>query len=434
MAREPLGGEDAAWLHMEDETNPMVINMVLELAGPLPPDRFAELLARLASRPRFRARMVAPKLHVGFPSWEEAADFDVAHHVEHVRLDAGDGALQTFVGGVVSTLLDTERPLWRIIVIDRPGAGTTLLVRIHHAMADGFALLGVLLSLCDDGVASEITPPIQRPGRAATAIAAAAALQRLVFLPTDPRTSLKGPLGRTKRVAWSRPLPLDAVKRVARAASATVNDVLVATAAGALARHLARQGDGVKALEIHAMVPVNLRTTVTTTSLGNRFGLVILGLPVGVSDPLARVAAVKQRMKLLKGTPEAVVTHALLRGMGWAPRPVEDLAVAFFGTKASLVLTNVPGPRVPVKIAGVTVSRLIFWVPQSGRMGLGISIFSYAGEVTIGVLADAGLLPDPEALVADLHAEFAALEAEALAEPSVRGERSTAATTATSAR
>ncbi|HSO32083.1 MAG TPA: wax ester/triacylglycerol synthase domain-containing protein, partial [Labilithrix sp.] len=313
MAREPLGGEDAAWLHMEDETNPMVINMVLELAGPLPPDRFAELLARLASRPRFRARMVAPKLHVGFPSWEEAADFDVAHHVEHVRLDAGDGALQTFVGGVVSTLLDTERPLWRIIVIDRPGAGTTLLVRIHHAMADGFALLGVLLSLCDDGVASEITPPIQRPGRAATAIAAAAALQRLVFLPTDPRTSLKGPLGRTKRVAWSRPLPLDAVKRVARAASATVNDVLVATAAGALARHLARQGDGVAALEIHAMVPVNLRTSVTTTTLGNRFGLVILGLPVGVSDPLARVAAVKQRMKLLKGTPEAVVTHALLR-------------------------------------------------------------------------------------------------------------------------
>jgi diacylglycerol O-acyltransferase len=114
---------------------------------------------------------------------------------------------------------------------------------------------------------------------------------------------------------------------------------------------------------------------------------------------------------LLKGTPEAYVTHALLRVLGWSPRPIEDLGVWFFGLKASVVLTNVPGPRTQLRLAGVPVSRMMFWVPQSGRMGLGISIFSYAGTVTIGIIADAGLVPDPAALVADVDAEFLALSA-----------------------
>src|SRR6476620_10750863 len=92
------------------------------------------------------------------------------------------------------------------------------------------------------------------------------------------------------------------------------------------------------------------------------------------------------------------------------------MAVRFFGAKASVVLTNVPGPRTRLELAGVPVSRLMFWVPQSGHMGLGISIFSYAGTVTIGVIVDAGLVPDPDALVADMHVEFAALRAQAWAE------------------
>jgi hypothetical protein len=104
--------------------------------------------------------------------------------------------------------------------------------------------------------------------------------------------------------------------------------------------------------------------------------------------------------------------------MGWAPRLIEDFGVSFFGKKASLVLTNVPGPRDHLRLCGVPLRRLMFWVPQSGRMGLGISIFSYAGEVTIGIIADGGLVPDPELLVADFHVEFAALEAHA------RGSRS----------
>src|SRR4051812_45257099 len=152
MAHDLLGGEDAAWLHMDDATNPMIVNAVLELAAPLPLHQVHALAAGLASKPRFRSRLVAPPLHVGLPSWQPVADFDLHKHVEHVHLaSADDDALRALICGAVSKQLDEDLPLWHIHAIERPGAGTTLLVRVHHAVADGFALLGVLLSLCDDG-------------------------------------------------------------------------------------------------------------------------------------------------------------------------------------------------------------------------------------------------------------------------------------------
>lgn len=415
MTHDVLGGEDAAWLHMEDETNPMVVNGVLELAERLDVARVRALLEPVAKIPRFRSRVVESALHAGLPHWEEVASFELSRQIEHVTLESADDAtLRAFVGTAVSTLLDRNEPLWRVYVIDRPSRGTTLLYRIHHAVADGFALLGILLSLCDEGAGGRAAPSaIARRAGLATTLACTKSLARVVTLPRDPHTQLKGPLGRHKNVAWSAPIALDDVKSIAHASSATVNDVLVATASGAIGRYLARGGQDVEALEIRAMLPVDLRGGAAPTDLGNRFGLFVLGLPVGIRDPLTRVAAVKQRMDLLKGTPEAVVTHALLRVLGWSPRPIEDLGVWFFGLKASVVLTNVPGPRTRLRLGGVPVSRMMFWVPQSGRMGLGISIFSYAGNVTIGIIADAGLVPDPDALVADVDAEFLALQTEA---------------------
>lgn len=418
MARERLGGEDAAWLHMEAPTNPMVVNAVVELAAPLPARDAYALFERLAALPRFRARVVDPPLRVGLPSWEDAPEFELTRHVEHVELDvADDAALRAFLGAAVGRLLDPRYPLWHVYFIDRPGAGTTLLCRVHHAIGDGFALLDVLLSLCDQHGAMRDRPAVPpRNGRSGAVLRSVQALARLISLPTDPRTLLKGPLGIDKRVAWSAPLSLAVVKNMARMTSATVNDVLVSVTAAALGTYLARRGEDTSGLDLHAMVPVNLRAGRAAKNLGNEFGLVVLGLPLGACDPIARVAAVKERMKRLKATPEAIVTNGLLRALGWAPRALEDLAVTFFGNKASLVLTNVPGPRAPLRLAGVLVSRIQFWVPQSGRVGLGISIFSYAGEISIGVLSDAAILPDPESLVADLHDAFAGLAAQLRAE------------------
>jgi hypothetical protein len=408
MAHELLGGEDAAWLRMEESTNPMIVNGVLELAAPLALADAFVLLARLASIPRFRAR-VAPPAMLGRPSWQGVDDFDITQHVERVELaEKGEAALRSFIAGAVGGLLDPRRPLWHAYVIDRPGAGTTILCRVHHCLGDGFALLGVLLSLCDQAALGRVNVP--RAASRGALRSSAKALWRMVTLPPDRRTLLKGPLGTEKRVAWTDPVALTSIKEVARRSMATVNDVLVAVTAGALGRYLSRRGDATEGLELHAMVPVNLRSA-GPSDLGNRFGLVLLGLPIGLDEPEVRVGAVKQRMKLLKATPEALVAHALLRAMGWAPRAIEDLAVTFFGKKTSLVLTNVPGPRTRLTLGGIDVSRIMFWVPQAARMGLGISIFSYAGEVTIGVLSDAGLVPDPETLVADMHAELFALGA-----------------------
>jgi len=131
-----------------------------------------------------------------------------------------------------------------------------------------------------------------------------------------------------------------------------------------------------------------------------------MALPIGIAEPLERLVVVKKRMDDLKSSPEAVVGFAILQAMGFAPTEVESMGVQFFASKASLVLTNVPGPRQKLYFAGSRIDGLMFWVPQSGRMGLGVSIISYAGEVVVGVITDAGLASDPESIVEALHTEF----------------------------
>jgi hypothetical protein len=143
--------------------------------------------------------------------------------------------------------------------------------------------------------------------------------------------------------------------------------------------------------------------------LGNRFGLVFVELPVGLPEPRARLSECKRRLDALKGSPQAVLVYALLQLAGRLPIWGEGLLVDIFGARATAVATNVPGPRLPLRFAGRPVRQIMFWVPQSGRLGLGVSILSYAGEVRVGIAADAGLIPDPERLVAEYAASFAQL-------------------------
>ena len=406
--RDRLGGADAAWLHMEEPTNPMVVNALLELGGRLDFGQFLGIVERMVSAaPHFRARVAEGRLGLGVPHWEPDPHFELSRHVERVLIDEGEAALRSFIGERLGTQLEISRPLWRFYVIERDHENTILLCRIHHSIADGFALMGLLLSLCDEHAPTRVREVTRgfRPGRVPEQ---AASLARLVTLLPDPKTQLKKPLSNAKRVAWTRPIPLGEVKAVAHALSATVNDVLVSVVAGALRTFLHAHGDTVD--QVRAMVPVNLRVlSGSTNDLGNQFGLVILGLPVGIGEPISRVFETSHRMNRLKSSPEAVVTLAVLRAMGWAPNLVEHLGVSFFGSKCSLVLTNVPGPRERLHLCGVPLDRLLFWVPQSARMGLGISIFSYANEVTIGVLSDAAVLAEPQVVADALEAELALL-------------------------
>jgi WS/DGAT/MGAT family acyltransferase len=437
---------DAAWLGMEDPTNLMMVTGVLALAGPVDRKRLRLLLdRRLKPFGRFHQRVVRPRSRGNLPHWEVDEHFAIENHLSRVALPApgGDAELRDMVSDLMSVPLDFSKPLWHMHVIDGYGEGSVILTRVHHSIADGIALVRVMLSLTDESPnprparaqKKEAAPGFRLPlawlpaaigrglvggreliansGRtldmARTGAQGAYRLGRLVLLPPDPPTVFKGELGRSKRAAWSESVPLEDFKTIGKAFGATVNDVLVATATGALRRYLERRGERTAGIAIRASVPVNLRPADQAHKMGNAFGLVFLTLPIGISDPARRLRAIKKEMDELKGSPEALVSFGVLSLMGLAPVEVEQLGLRFFGSKATAVLTNVPGPREPLYMAGRKIDKVMFWVPQSGHMGLGISILSYAGGVMLGIATDAGLVPDPERIVDGFKVEFEAL-------------------------
>jgi WS/DGAT/MGAT family acyltransferase len=262
-------------------------------------------------------------------------------------------------------------------------------------------------------MARETTRVLQRPARAVgfarDRVADAQVVAKLLRAPAERRHALHDDLGVKQRVAWSQPVPLDAIKRAGRALGATVNDVLVASVAGAMRRHLERTGD--TSADLHATIPVNLRPLdePLPRDLGNRFGLVLLDLPVATADPVDRVHVASERMRAIKASREGAVTYGILEAMGRAPAGVESFVVDQLSSKASMVLTNVPGPPVRIALAGVPLEGVLVWAPCSGSIGMSISIFSYAGGVTVGFMVNGRLVDDPTCLVEDFGASLTEL-------------------------
>ncbi len=462
MARsERMSHADAAWLHMDQPTNLMVITGVLWFDQPPDWEGVRETIRqRLVSRfPRFRQRVVEGRAPLSGPHWEDDPRFDLDLHLHRVALPApGDrAALQAFVADLMASPLDRSKPLWQFQLVDGYGDGAALVGRIHHCIADGIALGRVLLSLTDESPDAGIAPPDDerarpgprggplgaffRPAAGAVAVARGAAgavahetievgkhpshlldlassgradaeaLGKVLFKGADPPTPLKGHLGVAQRVAWSSPIPLEEVKAIGHETGTTVNDVLLTAVAGALRRYLSGRGGSVE--ELTALVPFNLRPLdqPLPRDLGNRFGLVFLALPVGIEDRRRRLDEVHRRMEEIKHSPEGAVSYGVLDAIGRTPVQIEKLLVDLIATKGSAVMTNVPGPRQPVYMAGTPVSGVLVWAPCSGGVSMSVAIFSYAGEVTVGLMVDAGLVPDPEAIVSAFEREIGALRA-----------------------
>ena len=235
----------------------------------------------------------------------------------------------------------------------------------------------------------------------------------LALMPDDSKTRLKGKPGGAKKVAWCPPIPLDEVKAVGKALNGSINDVLLSCVAGALGEYLKSLGDDVKGQEIRAMVPVNLRPPHQphdqAHTLGNRFGLVPLVLPIGVDNPVERVYEVRRRMAALKGSYQPLLAFSLLAVAGLLIKPAQDAMLHLFAKKTTAVMTNVPGPRDKLKFCGSTLEQSMFWVPQSGDVGLGVSILSYGGGVQFGVITDRLLCPEPQRIIDEFMPEFARL-------------------------
>jgi diacylglycerol O-acyltransferase / wax synthase len=452
-ARERISGVDTAWLRMEHPNNLMMIVGVLMFRDKL---RLVQLRRTLENRwlkfRRFQQKALQDPTGAW---WETDEDFDIGNHLHKVRLPgkAGKKELEDLVSELSSKGLDFSRPLWDFTLVENYQGGSAIVSRIHHCYADGIALIGVMLSLTgkspeeslvvhpaarekhkkqDMDFWTSFTQPVAGVWKGAVkltrvlleqglevvrdpaiareiamkGIDLAEELRKIAMMSSDSATRFKGPLGIKKRVAWADPLPLGEVKVIGNVLGCSVNDVLLATAAGALRDYLADQGDDTHGVELRAVVPVNLRPVTKVSELGNQFGLVFVELPVGVEDPLERLWLVRERMEALKGSYQPIVAFVLLSAIGLGPKILQDQVGNLIGRNATAVMTNVPGPQQPLFFAGKEIIEFDFWVPQSGGVGMGVSILSYNGKVQFGLITDAGLVPDPENIIDRFGDEF----------------------------
>ena len=391
---------------------------------------------------------------------------NIARHVvsrplQPVQGQSAQSALQARIADLALQPLDHAHPLWCFELVEDHEGGSALIARIHHCIADGIALISVMMSLVDgghlppkrkrrttrggiEGAEDWVADTLIRPlgdltaralevagGGAAKSFSLIAAPQQglsdtleqamdlarlggqlasdlaaLALMPDDSPTRLKGQPGKAKRVAWCEPLPLADVKAIGKALNCTINDVLLSCVAGAIGSYLRAQGDDTSGQEIRAMVPINLRPMEDAWKLGNRFGLVPLVLPIGIDNPIERVFAVRARMNALKGSLQPLITFGLLSVAGLMLKPIQDALLNLFSKKTTAVMTNVPGPTTKLKLCGATLEQNMVWVPQTGSVGLGVSILSYGGGVQFGVIADTGLCPEPQRIVDEFTPEF----------------------------
>ena len=456
--RERMSAVDTAWLRMDSDKNLMMIVGIYQFDGKLNFARLSNLLKeRLVSHLRFRSRVVRDATGC---YWQEVGNFDLNDHLVRTKLPRGatEEDLKNLVGELASQPLDKSKPLWQMQLIDNYSGGEALIVRIHHCIADGIALIGVLLALTTNQSDSESSSEPSRhrgdangswdarlrpltsaavkviaktgdvatgvlrgygamldtkgafvdaaAGYASIAARVAKDAAAIALMPSDSATSLKGKPSGAKVVAWNEPIAVEDVKAIGKALACSVNDVLLASVAGAIRSYLIARGEQVDGRELRAMVPVNLRDPSKWKDLGNKFGLVPLLLPIGVENPIGRVFEVQRRMAALKTGYTAVISMTLLGAAGFAPRIVQTQALDFLARKASAVMTNVPGPQQALFLAGARVKRLMFWVPQSGDIGVGVSILSYNGGVQFGLITDQTLCADPQQIIDRFEPEF----------------------------
>jgi len=421
-ARERMSRVDTAWLRMDNDVNLMMIVGVWLLTPAIDYETLCRRVEdKLLRYDRFRQAAVRD---ASGASWCEDPGFDIHHHVVREKLVRRKGqseraALQERVGVLASEPLDPRRPLWQFHLIGAYEGGSALVARVHHCIGDGIALISVMMAITDGGtepprrerrakasddgadwLADAVLKPLGGLSSKAAALAEASIARALEVL-ADPQqglegtianarlvakvmgdvaamalmaddspTRLKGKPSGEKRVAWGEPIALEDVKAIGKALGGSINDVLLASVAGAIGAWLRDQGDDPAGKEIRAMVPVNLRPLEEAWQLGNRFGLAPLVLPIGIENPVERVLAVRARMNELKSSYQPLLAFVVLAVAGQMVQPLQDAILGLFSKKTTAVMTNVPGPAVPLKLCGSTLRQTMFWVPASGEVGV----------------------------------------------------------------
>jgi WS/DGAT/MGAT family acyltransferase len=462
-APDRLTALDVAFLHIERDGLPIhVASVGIFEAGPLLDDaghlRLDELRAQVEGRldalPRLRRRVVWSPLGLTRPCWVDDPDFDVANHVDAVELPraAGRDALRHYAEQLVAETLPLERPLWHLrFVTGLRGGRVGLIERVHHALVDGVSGVDVATVLLDlspaveplvpsswtpahaprpetlllDGIWSQATAPARlaraaagsllHPMRIARLGADAAMALGTIALDgvTAPRSPINAPVGRGRRLAWIT-TDLAEVKQAGRIHRATANDVVLASVAHGLRALLLERGEVIAPDDVlKVLVPVSLRDEGQRGTLGNRVGALLLRLPIGVGDPIDRLQAIARTTERLKARREATTSALLLAGADLLPAPLLAPLARLTDEQqmVNVIVTNVPGPPIPLFCRGARMLDAYPVVPLGGNLAVGVALLSYDGRLNISLTADAQQMPDLERLRAGIEDGLAAVGA-----------------------
>ena len=446
---------DAAFLYFERPNQPMHVGGCMIYDGKFSADDLAQiLLDRLHQVPRYRQRVVFPPFGIAHPTWEDDPDFDIRNHVAERTMPApGDDRVMAEVGGdVYASMLDRNHPLWQLIVLHgREDGNTAVIWKIHHAMVDGVSGVDLALvvhdlspnapppappsapwqpqplpdplTLLQDAVRDQLTEAARRwtdetfrllrpsdVGERTRQISTAVSSSMPALLQSVPPTSFNGPLSERRHFTWAE-FPFAEVRFVKSVLGGTVNDVVLAIIAGGLGRYLRARGSRTEGVELRAMCPVSMRRAEERGALGNLVSMMFAPLYVGIEDPVERLAAERTAMERLKDQDQAGGLYAMTQFADAIPPAWQALAGQFPvpNTVLNTVSTNVPGPQVPLYLAG---RRLLRWIPLgplATNIGLFNAILSYNQAITIGATTDPALVPDGWFYADCLHESFAEL-------------------------
>ncbi len=467
--KDRLSPVDAAFLAQERQSSHMHVGAIIIFEGPpVSREEFIEgIESRLHLVPRYRQKLAFPRFEMGRPFWVDDPNFNIDYHVRHTALPSPGSLeqLRQLAGRIFSQRLDRSKPLWETwLVQGLEDNRFALISKTHHALVDGISgvdLAGVLFDLTP--VPPEIPPPeeewtahpepsqaeliaetvkdvirtpgelagkalgaLQRPERSLRDVREAAeGIGEVVWagLNPAPDTPLNVPIGPHRRYTWVD-ADLDDVKAIKNELGGTVNDVVLATVAGAVGRHLRRRGQPTDGLELKAMIPVSVRSDEQRGRLGNRVAAMMAPLPVWCQEPLARLDIVREELKSLKEGGQAVGAQVLTELSGFTSPTVMDQAARLFSRQRffNLVVTNVPGPQFPLYLQGRKLLDVFPMVPLAKGQALGFALMSYDGRINFGLVGDYDVMYDLEDVADDLAESLAELAEAAGIELTMRPE------------
>jgi diacylglycerol O-acyltransferase / wax synthase len=470
MTGDRLSALDASFLHLEDASAHMHVASVMLFEGSPPPyDELLEAIERrLSLVPRYRQRLAFVPLGQGRPRWVDDPHLNLRYHVRYTALPSpgSEEQLKALAGRVFAQQLDRDKPLWELWLAEGlEGDRFAMLAKTHHSLVDGISgmdIVSVLFDTSPDPAAP--TDPGDRwlprpvPSRAqllgealverATIPAEVARSARAVLrgprrvvgrvrdaavgvgamawagLNPAPSTPYNESIGPHRRFTWVRAQLAD-LKAIKNELGGTVNDVVLATVAGAIGAHLRRRGQNTDGLELKAMVPVSVRSDVERGALGNRVAAMMAPLPVWCQDPVARVDIVRQELRGLKSGGQAVGAQVLTELTAFAPPTIMDQAARLSARQRlfNLVVTNVPGPQFPLYLLGRRMLETFPMVPLAKNQALGVALLSYDGSINFGLVGDLDLLWDLDDLADDVRDSLRELAAAADVELSSGRER-----------